>query len=81
MRTTVDLDDDVLAAVRSLARAQGRSMGAVLSALARRGLADRTKIAEDTSGSGGFPVFDVPSGGRPITSEMVREIQDDAGPS
>jgi hypothetical protein len=74
VRTTVDLDDDILAAARSLARAQGRSMGAVLSALARRGLADDTQI---TAPTGGFPVFDVPAGGRPITSEMVRAAQDE----
>lgn len=74
MRTTVDLDDDVLAAARSLAQAQGRSLGVVLSSLARRGLEDRVELAD---GAGAFPVFDVPAGGRPITSEMVREALDD----
>jgi hypothetical protein len=36
--TTLDLDDDVLAAPRELAAAERRSVGSVVSELARRGL-------------------------------------------
>jgi hypothetical protein len=68
VRTTVDIDDDVLSAARSLARSERRSIGTVLSNLARRGL---RPPAPSSVGTGGFPVFDVESG-RPITSEMVR---------
>ncbi|NHN57055.1 DUF2191 domain-containing protein [Calidifontibacter sp. DB0510] len=39
MRTTLDLDDKVLAAARSLARSQGTSLGRAVSDLALRGLA------------------------------------------
>lgn len=70
----MDIDDDVLSAARSLAGAQGRSIGSVLSALARRGL--RSSPATGT-GQGGFPVFATAAGGRSITSEMVRAAQDD----
>lgn len=70
----MEIDDDVLAAARSLARAEGRSLGATLSRLARRGL--HPQVAT-TTGGGGFPVFDVAAGGRPITSEAVRAAQDD----
>ena len=38
MRTTLSIDDDVLYAVKSLARRQGRSLGEVLSDLARQAL-------------------------------------------
>ena len=38
MRTTLDLDDQVLAAARALARARGTSLGEAVSELARRGL-------------------------------------------
>ena len=38
MRTTLTIDDDVLAAARGLARHQCKSLGGVLSALARRAL-------------------------------------------
>ena len=38
MRTTLDIDDTVLAAARSLARSRSISLGAAVSELARRGL-------------------------------------------
>lgn len=38
MRTTLSIDDDVLYAVKSLARRQGRSVGEVISELARQAL-------------------------------------------
>jgi hypothetical protein len=38
MRTTLSIDDDVLYAVKSLARRQGLSVGEVLSELARQAL-------------------------------------------
>lgn len=69
VRTTLNLDDDVAEAARSLARAEGRSLGEVVSALARRGLApDTGRLGEE----GGFPAFAVPSAASPITDEMVR---------
>ncbi|MBW3606420.1 MAG: ribbon-helix-helix protein, CopG family [Actinobacteria bacterium] len=74
MRTTVDLDDDVLDAVRSLARSQGRSMGVVLSELARRGLAPDHELIE---GPGGFPAFESPRDARPLTVEGVHAAMDD----
>ncbi|WP_068427543.1 hypothetical protein [Piscicoccus intestinalis] len=38
MRITLDIDDVVLSAARSLARAHGVTLGAAVSELARRGL-------------------------------------------
>jgi hypothetical protein len=38
VRTTLSLDDDVLASARVLARQRGESLGAVISELARKGL-------------------------------------------
>jgi len=38
MRTTLDIDDDLLAAAKELARREGRSAGQVVSALLRRSL-------------------------------------------
>lgn len=75
MRTTLAIDDDVLAAARALARSQGRSVGAVLSDLARLGL----RPAPRGSGSaGGFPTFEVPADAAPLTGEDVaRALEDD----
>jgi hypothetical protein len=47
MRTTLNIDDDVLYAVKSLARRQGRSVGEVLSELARQSLQAPTGEAAD----------------------------------
>ena len=74
VRTTVNVDDDVLEAAKSIARAEGRGVGAVISDLARRGLAPATVRvrAED-----GFPVFDVAEDAPPITDAMVRAALDE----
>lgn len=69
MRTTLSLDEDILDAARSLSEAEGRSLGEVISDLARRGLAPRPETSEEN----GFPVFSVSPGARPITLDMVRK--------
>lgn len=58
MRTTLDVEIDVLDAARVLAVARGVSVGAALSELARRGVAARAPL----SARNGFPVFQVPVG-------------------
>lgn len=67
MRTTLDIADDVLVVARELARAEGLSIGAVVSDLARRGLAPARVDREH-----GRPVVRSPAGSPPITPEMVR---------
>jgi hypothetical protein len=74
MRTTVNLDADVYKAAASLAAQRKSTLGKVLSDLARRGLAPSIKPVT----RGGFPVFDVPAGAPPITSEMVREAEEES---
>jgi Arc/MetJ family transcription regulator len=41
MRTTVDLDDDVAAAIQRLRRERGMGLSEAINALVRRGLAER----------------------------------------
>lgn len=72
MRTTLELDDDVLAAARELAAESGRSLGAAVSDLLRRGLMPAA-VATD----GDLPVIHVPPGTAPITPEMVRRALDE----
>jgi hypothetical protein len=45
MRTTLDIDDDILQAAKELARAEKKTAGQVLSELARRGLTRRDEPA------------------------------------
>jgi len=74
MRTTLVIEDDVLEAARSLAEAEGKSVGEVISTLARRGLAPQPQ--ETTEGS--FPVFTVSAGAKPITMEMVQRALEES---
>ena len=76
MRTTLTIDDDLLAAAKTLARNQSVSVGRVLSQLARRGLNATPRVGEAPSGSD-FPVFTVPREAHPITLEDVRKAEDE----
>ena len=72
MRTTLDIDDDVIEAARELAAEERRSLGSVISELARRGLTHaRVAVVYDV------PVIRVPAGTPPITHEMVRWALDE----
>lgn len=73
MRTTLEIDDQVLAAARAVARASGRSLGKVISDLARAGLAPAPAVAEDDL----LPAFAVPADAPPITDEMVAAALDE----
>jgi hypothetical protein len=72
VRTTLNIDEDVVAAARELAAGEHRSLGAVISELARRGLTPAQVEAGD-----GLPVIRVPAGTPPITPEMVRRALDE----
>lgn len=75
MRTTLQLDNDVLEAARSLAKTEKRSLGEVVSALARKGLGTPTAAP----GGQEFPMFEVPANTPPLTPEMVRRALEDEG--
>lgn len=73
MRTTLKIDDDVLEAAKSLARAQNRPIGKVLSELARQGLFPRPSAAKRK----GFPIFEVSSAAAPLTPELVKRANEE----
>lgn len=72
MRTTLRIDDDVLESARVLAATADRTVGAVISDLARRAL-QPTPVRAGT----GFPVFDVAPDAAPITPDDVARALDD----
>lgn len=74
MRTTLNLEPDVLAAARKIATARSISLGKALSDLARRGL----QVAAPRGRKGAFPVFEVPKGAPPMTLEAVKQDEDEA---
>lgn len=67
MRTTLSIDDGLLAAARDCARRQGRTLGEFVEASLRRQLAagdggeDRPDVPVFTSGSGPRPGLDLTS--------------------
>ena len=70
MRTTITLDNDVLAVARALAARRGVSLGSAVSDLARRGFRQTSAGGQDDDG---VPVFRVAAGAAPITSEDVQK--------
>ena len=72
MRTTLDIDDQLLAIARVRAREKGISLGAAVSEIMRRGLEVRR-----TRTKRGFPVFEAPPGTPIITDEMVARYRDE----
>ena len=80
MRTTLDIEDDVLAAAKELSRQQGRSAGAVISALLRQALTGSvpvTAIERAHESVAGFRPF--PSRGRAVTNSGVDALRDTEG--
>ena len=75
MRTTLDIEDDVLQAAKELAQRQGATAGQVLSDLARRGLNAPGPAKKRLVLRGGVPVL--PSRGEIVTLEHVQRIQDE----
>jgi hypothetical protein len=73
MRTTLDIDPTVLSAAKEVARLGRRSLGAVVSEWARKGL-DASRTPPSTSERNGFPLFSILVGPSPATTEIVGKI-------
>lgn len=74
MRTTLSIDDDVLQAVRELAAQQRRTVGEVMSSLARDALRPPASAATLRNG---IPLLPRRAGDRPVTMELVNQLRDD----
>ena len=76
MRTTVDVAEDVLMAVKERARREKRSAGEVLSDLARSGLqANRGfEVAEPVSFYGFEPL---PPRGPAVSNQLIDKLRED----
>ena len=75
MRTTLALDDYVLAAARVLARQQGRSLGCVVSGLARQGLQKPVHPGEVSRN--GLPLLPVRPDAQPVDLQLVNSLRDE----
>ena len=74
MRTTLTIDDDVLAAAKGLAARQHKSVGEVISVLSRQAL---RPTAARRKARNGVPLLAVRAGAAPVTLEMVNQLRDD----
>jgi hypothetical protein len=79
MRTTLNIDDDVLQAARELARREHKTAGRILSELARRGLTGAKDISSKE-----LSAQDVFLGFRPfarrgtiVTNEMIDRLREE----
>lgn len=72
MRTTLDLDSNLLAIARVRSREKGISIGAAVSEMMRKGL----EVPPGASASG-FPIFQPPPGAPIVTDELVATFRDD----
>jgi hypothetical protein len=83
MRTTLDIDDDILQAAKELARAEKKTAGQVLSELARKGL---TQAPASGFGEEAAPAYVMKDGwyqftGRErvvVTKELVDRLIEEA---
>ena len=74
MRTTLDIDQDVLLAVKRISKAQGLTAGKVLSQLAREVLASQSLITFRNSA----PLFqNSRQKYKPVTMELINEIRNE----
>lgn len=77
MRTTLDIDDDVLQAVRGLAKRERRTIGELLSQLARRGLATASQRSVVNEPRAIYGLRPFPSRGGILSNEMIDRIRED----
>ena len=76
MRTTLDIEDDVLFAAKDLARREKKTAGQIISALARKGLAGAdTLSSREPKATYGFRPF--PKDGRIVSNEIINKLRED----
>jgi predicted CopG family antitoxin len=74
MRTTLSIDDDVLSAAKEMAQMEKKSVGEVISALARRALSPAETSAKTRNG---VPLLKLRKGAPRVTSELVHRLREE----
>ena len=76
MRTTLDIEDDVLFAAKALARREKKSAGRIISELARKGLTGGlASTAQEPKAVYGFRPF--PREGRIVSNDSINKLRED----
>jgi hypothetical protein len=85
MRTTIDIDEDVLLAIKELARRDGVTAGALISTLLRKALTSTDRAAAGAAKAGtahyGFrPLTTANSGaGQLVSNDQVNQLRNEQG--
>ncbi len=74
MRTTLVIDDDILSAAKEMAAIEKRSIGEVISSLARRALSPGESISKTRNG---VPLLPMRKGALRVTSELVHRLREE----
>jgi hypothetical protein len=74
MRTTLVIDDDVLSAAKEMAAIEKRTVGEVISFLARQALCPGESKVKTRNG---VPLLRVRKGARRVTSELVHRLREE----
>ncbi len=76
MRTTLDIEEDILFAAKDLARREKKTAGQVISELARKGLTSAAALtACEPKAIYGFRPF--PKDGRIVSNELINKLRED----
>ena len=71
MRTTLDIDEDILFATKAIAKQQGTSMGKVISGLVRQALSQRIEAATRDD----IPLFPRQPDAGIVTLELINQLR------
>jgi len=73
MRTTLNIEEDVLLAAKEIARQKGMTVGRVLSDLARKSLTRKSSVMKKD----GLPLFPIQTDAGIVTLEFVNQLRDE----
>jgi len=74
MRTTITLDEETAEIATRYAHGRGVSLSKAISELIQLGTRPRPRIKHVN----GFPMLDLPKPNRPLTTERVKELEDES---
>jgi hypothetical protein len=75
VRTTIDIDDELLLTVKEIARNRNKTAGEVVSGLLRESLKPSTGAREYRNG---VPLLPRRPHGAPVTAELVNRLRDES---
>jgi hypothetical protein len=77
MRTTLDIDEDVLQAAKERAASEKKTAGQILSELARKALTPTRTSGEEEEVRHGVPLLPPKPDARIVTPQTVQELHED----